>query len=403
MASENLPPGWKHAKSKNPNHAGRRFYYNSKFKISVWEHPQHFERQPIDVKIKNTIVLRRENYNFCLDTNVLIHHLSFVEWVVDLCVELKRSYVNVPYKVWEELDGVHKYGNDGEVRECARKAMKKVEKWMTNKAPVFLESKSDFDKRKKDEEGLSNDEKIMNFCKSKLVSTRKKDRKPFFLTDDRNLRLRVMADHIRCSKPDFDEMLEALAISCGSEPPSVEGVSRELPSTTSAGSDGLSDDAMDFEEYQPPDPRTALPREILELFWEEGRKVLIWIIVQKLSLYFWNKFMPGDEAKLAEIMREELGAQHFNLLQSENISMMGVLKLWEFYEPALIENMDNWSLKEYKEHKGELTKYAENSSVCEELDLDNQSWVDNLVEIAGIYKNHERVNRFLCKVDEQFS
>ena len=144
MASENLPAGWKHATSKSQ--PGRRFYYNSKFKISVWEHPQHFERQPIDVKIKNTIVLRRENYNFCLDTNVLIHHMSFVEWVVDLCVELKRSYVNVPYKVWEELDGVHKYGNDAEVKECARKAMKKVEKWMTNKDPVFLESKSDFDK-----------------------------------------------------------------------------------------------------------------------------------------------------------------------------------------------------------------------------------------------------------------
>ena len=206
-------------------------------------------------------------------------------------------------------------------------------------------------KRKKDEEQLTNDEKIMNFCKSKLVSSR---RKPFFLTDDRNLRVRVMADRIRCSRPDFEAMLEALAVSCGSEPPSVEGASRELPSTTSGGSDGMSDDAMEVEEYQPPDPRTALPREILELFWEEGRKVLIWIMIEELRRYIFNKFMPGEtysessQAKLVAIMKEELGAQHFNLLLSENIAMMGVIKLLDYYELALIENLDNWSLREYK-------------------------------------------------------
>ena len=143
MASD-LPLGWKLAHSKKN---GRPFYYNPKFKISVWEHPQYFERQEIDRKIKNTIVLRNENYNFCLDTNVLIHHLAFVDWVLDLCNDLKRSYVNVPYKVWEELDNVHKYAHEEETRELARKAMKRVEKWMSLKdSKLFMESKSDFDK-----------------------------------------------------------------------------------------------------------------------------------------------------------------------------------------------------------------------------------------------------------------
>ena len=93
MASENLPPGWKHAKSKSK--PGRRFYYNSKFKISVWEHPQHFERQPIDMKIANIIQLRQKNFNFCLDTNALIHHLSFVEWVVDEAVSSELELTGV--------------------------------------------------------------------------------------------------------------------------------------------------------------------------------------------------------------------------------------------------------------------------------------------------------------------
>ena len=96
---------------------------------------------------KNTIVLRNENYNFCLDTNVLIHHLAFVDWVLDLCNDLKSSYVNVPYKVWEELDNVHKSAHKRETRELARKAMKRVEKWMSLKdSKLFMESKSDFDK-----------------------------------------------------------------------------------------------------------------------------------------------------------------------------------------------------------------------------------------------------------------
>jgi len=146
MSSDNLPPGWKHATSKSN---GKRFYYNSKFKISVWENPHHFEGQPIEVKIKRTIEIRKENYNFCLDTNVLIHHLSFVEWVIDLCQELKRSYVNVPYKVWQELDRVHKCNHDEDTRDLARKAMKKVEGLMKIKVPIFLESKSDFDKKKR--------------------------------------------------------------------------------------------------------------------------------------------------------------------------------------------------------------------------------------------------------------
>jgi hypothetical protein len=54
-------------------------------------------------------------------------------------------------------------------------------------------------------------------------------------------------------------------------------------------------------------------------------------------------------------------------------------------------------------HKSELNIFAENSSVCEELDLDDQSWVDNVCAIAEIYKSHDRVSKFLRQVDEQFS
>jgi len=129
----------------------------------------------------------------------------------------------------------------------------------------------------------------------------------------------------------------------------VEGVSRELPSSTSTGSESMSDEAMEVTEYQPPDPRTALPRDILEGFWVEGRNVLIWILIEELSRYIWAKFMPGenDERKLITIMKEKLGHNRFNLLYSENITMIGVLKLLHFYDNALTENMEQWSVMHY--------------------------------------------------------
>ena len=186
----------------------------------------------------------------------------------------------------------------------------------------------------------------MNFCKVKLVSTR---RKPFFITNDRNLRVRVIADGIKCCKPEFGDMLEAIAIKTDREPPTAEGASREIPSSTSTISESLSDDAMEVTEYQPPDPRTALPREILERYWNEGKRILILILVEELKNYFSLEFPGRNDHQLVEIMKEKLGPQTFYLMLGEHNRMIEILKLMSDYDKVLQIGKDNWTVKQYQE------------------------------------------------------
>ena len=58
-----------------------------------------YKEKTIEEKI-NLLLLGRKVYNhFCIDTNILIHDLDFVSYLVNL----PRSWVYIPYFVMQEL------------------------------------------------------------------------------------------------------------------------------------------------------------------------------------------------------------------------------------------------------------------------------------------------------------
>lgn len=134
----------------------------------------------VDEKVDLLLQGRKVYNHFCVDTNVFLHDLWFVEYLVDR----PRSWVYIPYYVLNELDHQTKGRtpeHTDEVKKAARRATKQIDEWLKERK-VMSES---VDKSIANlARGFNNDDKILRSCLSKGPGA-------FLISNDRNLQARV--------------------------------------------------------------------------------------------------------------------------------------------------------------------------------------------------------------------
>ena len=124
---------------------------------------------------------------FCLDTNIFLHQLDFVDYLIGL----PNCMVWVPYLVLQEIEFQMK-GNCGpEVEKKAKRANAKMEKWFKEKKKVFRAETVDramsasLKRRDRGKDNFDHDDKILDYCKKWGAGA-------VLITDDNNLTVKVI-------------------------------------------------------------------------------------------------------------------------------------------------------------------------------------------------------------------
>ena len=121
----------------------------------------------------------------CVNTNVLLHDLDFVRFLIGL----QRAIVFVPYYVLNELDQQQKGrtpDHTEDLKYMARRATRQIDEWTKNKK-IKAESIED-SMQKHQSMGFNNDDRILKYTISKGPGA-------FLVTSDRNLQLRVCKEN----------------------------------------------------------------------------------------------------------------------------------------------------------------------------------------------------------------
>lgn len=195
-SEEVLPRGWERFFSEKK---GQHYFFNRATGEAMWEHPCDHDDKTVDEKVDLLLQGRKVYNHFCVDTNVFLHDLWFVEYLVDR----PRSWVYIPYYVLNELDHQTKGRtpeHTDEVKKAARRATKQIDEWLKERK-VMSES---VDKSIANlARGFNNDDKILRSCLSKGPGA-------FLISNDRNLQARAHASNCRCSTANVDDFYAEL-------------------------------------------------------------------------------------------------------------------------------------------------------------------------------------------------
>ena len=129
---------------------------------------------------------RKTMTQFCVDTNIFLHNLEFVDYLIGL----PNCMVWVPYLVMQEIEFQMKGNNGPETEKLAKLANREMENWFKEHRKVFRAEtvdramSSSLKRRDRGKDNFDHDDKILDYCKKRGPGA-------VLITNDNNLTVKV--------------------------------------------------------------------------------------------------------------------------------------------------------------------------------------------------------------------